>query len=96
MFVWVAQWTIISLVLICLLHYLYFFLIDTLTVPKIRDLIHKPLERYNEISSLTCKEPPLDDMHNELRQFLSNISSKDTVDTTPLANETAKAEYSKF
>lgn len=96
MFVWVTQWTIISLVLICLLHYLYFFFIDTLTVPKIRDLIHKPLERYNEISSLTSKEPVTDDMHNELRQFLNNISSKEPVDTTPIANDTEPGVYSNF
>lgn len=82
MFVWTIQWIIISLVLICLLHYLYFFLIDTLTVPKIRDLIHTPSERKHEVGS---SSPP-NDMQYELRQFLDNISKKEPIE----------ANYSKF
>ena len=50
---WTLQWTIISLILIMLVHYLYSFFINTLTVPKVRDLINKPTERYNEILSVT-------------------------------------------
>jgi hypothetical protein len=39
----------ISLLLIVLIHYLYFFLKDTLTVPKIKDLVNKPAKRYDEM-----------------------------------------------
>lgn len=45
----IIQWIIISLVFIILLHYLYSFFINTLTVPKVKDLVNKPLERYNDI-----------------------------------------------
>jgi|AntAceMinimDraft_18_1070375.scaffolds.fasta_scaffold02358_9 hypothetical protein len=96
MFGWLVKWSIISLILIFLLHYLYFFFVDTLTVPRTRDLIHKPLERYNEISLLTNKEPAADDMQNELRHFLDNISKKENINTTPIASETENNDYSKF
>ena len=38
-----------SLVVIIVLHYLYLFLRDALTVPKIRDMVHKPQRRYSRI-----------------------------------------------
>jgi len=39
----------ISLLLIALIHYLYGFFKNTLTVPKVKDLVNKPTNRYNEM-----------------------------------------------
>ena len=39
----------IPLLLIALIHYLYSFFKDTLTVPKIKDLVNKPAKRYDEM-----------------------------------------------
>ena len=49
MLVWVAQSTIISLVLIILIHYLYSYFKNTLTVPKVKDLVNNPHQQYKEI-----------------------------------------------
>lgn len=49
MLLWTIQWIFISLILIILLHYLYLFFKNTLTIPKVRDLVNKPVESYNEI-----------------------------------------------
>ena len=46
---WIIQVTIISLLLIFLLHYLYSFFKTTLTSPKLKDLVNKPQEKYNTI-----------------------------------------------
>ena len=76
MIYWVVQYTIISLTLIILVHYIYTFLIDTLTVPKLRDFVNKPTDRYNEmLSSASKTEQPVvnNDMQTELRDFLTNI-----------------------
>lgn len=88
---WAVQWTIISLVLILLVHYLYSFFIDTLTVPKVKDLVNKPIQQYNDILSDikhngSPNEPSVDtnEMQNELRDFLSNIKKspeKPKIDT---------------
>lgn len=94
MFAWAVRWTIISLALISLVHYIYSFLIDTMTVPKIRDFVNKPTDRYNAIistSTKTISEPPKDEMQDELREFLNNIK-KDTVgvsDTIHPSNESS-------
>ena len=85
MFIWIIQWSVISLTLISLLHYLYYFFIDTLTVPKIRDLIHKPAERYQELSTVHVNSSP--DMQDELKHFLDTISNKPKM-TTPIEGYT--------
>jgi len=45
----IVKWTIISLTLIFLMHHLYTFLMNTLTVPKIKDLVNKPKEQYKDL-----------------------------------------------
>jgi len=79
MIAWVARWSITSLLLILLVHYIYSFLIDTLTVPKVKDLVHRPAIRYNEmLSDISTQKAPVDepvqaDMQAELKTFLMNM-----------------------
>ena len=40
---------IVSLLFIILIHQIYIFLKDTLTTPKIKDLVKKPMEQYKDI-----------------------------------------------
>ena len=49
MFYLILKWTIISLIFIILVHYLYSFFKTTLTVPKIKDLVNRPAGAYKEI-----------------------------------------------
>jgi len=50
----ILKWTCISLTLIFLVHHLYMFLLNTLTVPKITDLVNKPTEQYREMQASTA------------------------------------------
>jgi hypothetical protein len=85
----IVQWTIISLIIIMLAHHLYFFLKDTLTVPKVKDLVHQPSKSYKEIEdTLTNKSLLINDsnktvetteinktdMKNELKQFFNDLT----------------------
>ena len=84
----IIQWTIISLILIMLAHHLYFFLKDTLTVPKVKDLVHQPSKSYKEIEETLANKPivldkakseqPLEinktEMKNELKQFFNDLT----------------------
>lgn len=97
------QWTIISLVLIVLVHYLYSFFIDTLTVPKVRDLINKPTERYNEIFSDNLDKPVekqvinQQDMQEELKDFMSKLKKETVTSTGPsAANDSAGSSYKPY
>ena len=61
MWYWIIKVSILSLVFIFLLHYLYSFFISTLTVPKVKDLVTLPQKKYNEMfdSLQQCQQMPL-------------------------------------
>jgi hypothetical protein len=83
---WVIQITIISIVLIFLVHHLINFFKSTLTVPKIKDLVNSPTQKY-------------ENMYNIIRQN-SNTSSNEEytlIDLLPKKEETTmKSELKNF
>ena len=52
---WILQITIISIVLIFLVHYLFNFFKSTLTVPKIKDLVNSPTQKYESMFNIITK-----------------------------------------
>ena len=78
---------IISVVIISLLHYLYSYFINILTVPKIKDLVTKPGQEYKNIEKiiLNNKETLIND---------NNIapSGDDTTDISNLKNITPETK----
>jgi len=67
-----------------LAHHLFNFFKDTLTVPKVKDLVQQPTASYKDIEELISKEvaaPPTpkepdidpDDMRNELKSFFKEL-----------------------
>ena len=76
MFFWIIQQTIISIVLIISVHYIYIFFKNNLTVPKTKDLVNKPTEQYKKIySSLNNNKENTKEMKNELKNYLKTLSS---------------------
>jgi hypothetical protein len=49
---WAIQITIISIILIFLVHHLINFFKSTLTVPKIKDLVNTPTQKYENMYSI--------------------------------------------
>ena len=49
MFGWIIQVSIISILFICLVHHILVFFTSTLTVPKIKDLVNSPMQKYQHI-----------------------------------------------
>ena len=49
MLYWTIKFTIISIILIFLVHHLIHFFKSTLTVPKIKDLVNLPNQKYQNI-----------------------------------------------
>jgi hypothetical protein len=77
MIFWTLKITLISLILIFIIHNIIQFLKTTLTVPKIKDLVHSPLQKYETIikNMSSSKLQPVefvdpDAMKNELKNFL--------------------------
>ena len=86
MLIWIIQISIISIIFIFLVHHLITFFKTTLTVPKIRDLVNCPSQKYKnifetisvnyDVSSSTTNIDLLpslsssDSMKDELKTFL--------------------------
>jgi len=49
MLFWTLQTTVISIILIFLVHNLFSFFKSTLTVPKIKDLVNSPAQKYENM-----------------------------------------------
>jgi hypothetical protein len=49
MWSWIIKVAVVSFLFIFLLHYLYSFFKTTLTSPKIKDLVNKPMRKYDSI-----------------------------------------------
>lgn len=52
MFIWSLQISIISIILIFLVHHLITFFKTTLTVPKIKDLVNAPAQKYETMMNV--------------------------------------------
>jgi len=57
MFTWILQITIISIIFIFLIHHLIDFFKSTLTIPKIKDLVDSPSQKYKNIFNQLSKQP---------------------------------------
>ena len=68
---WIIQITIISVILVFLVHHLINFFKDTLTVPKIKDLVNVPTQKYenmlNIIKNNSNKYEPPNNYTNEYK-----------------------------
>jgi len=95
MLFWSIEVTVISIILIFMIHYLINFFKSTLTVPKIKDLVNKPTQKYEDIYNIINSQqnnyednliPILKEevtekiMKNELKDFLK----KQLTDTAPI------------
>ncbi len=56
MVVYLLKFSIISLILIILVHYLYIYFTSLLTTPKVKDLVLVPTKKYDELYELIKKE----------------------------------------
>ena len=64
---WIIQITIVSIILIFLVHHLINFFKSTLTVPKIKDLVNTPTQKYENMYNII--------KNNSSSNSLSNMNS---------------------
>ena len=72
MIAWVIQMSIISFLFIFLVHHLITFLKSTLTIPKIKDLVDSPSQKYKNIYA---------QLSNNTNKFVEEQPSKEKPQT---------------
>jgi hypothetical protein len=98
---WIIQITIISIILIFLVHHLINFFKSVLTVPKIKDLVNSPNEKYKNIYE-TISHNHMDNDNdrdrdvniNNINYTLEDILPPNT-NTTSITNATAHSNNMK-
>lgn len=92
---WIIQITIISIILIFLVHYLFNFFKETLTVPKIKDLVNVPNKKYENMFNIISK-------NNEVQSESNNYTDIDLLpsqlhipDDEPKWNKTTETNSMK-
>ena len=76
MLFWIIQQTIISVVLIISIHYIYIFFKNNLTIPKTKDLVNRPTEQYKKIyNNLNKNKEKSKEMKDELKNYLKTLHS---------------------
>lgn len=89
---WIIQITIISIVLIFLVHYLFNFFKSTLTVPKIKDLVNSPTQKYENMFNIISKNNFDTNIDNNL-----NTNYEYTIkDLLPKQESDMKSELKNF
>jgi len=92
---WVIQITVISIILIFLVHHLINFFKSTLTVPKIKDLVNTPNKNYENMYNIINTSSNNNSSNNS-----SNNSNKENtyslMDLIPKKEESMKDELKTF
>ena len=88
MLFFVVKQTLISIILILLMHYIYDYFKNNLTIPKVKDLVNKPKEQYREIyesikinTKREVEEKKGNDknMKHELKKYLKELSQTENI-----------------
>jgi hypothetical protein len=111
MLLWTIQTAIFSIIFILLVHHIILFFKNTLTVPKIKDLVNAPTRKYENIiqtmsenkseeysedySYKKIEKPDLHSMKNELKNFFKN-KLNETETTTEISTIETAQNYSLY
>ena len=93
MLFFVIKQTLISIILLLVMHYIYDFFKNNLTIPKVKDLVNKPKEQYREIyesikintkNEVVQKENKENkennkNMKHELKKYLKELSQTENI-----------------
>ena len=103
MLIWTLQIIISSIILIWLVHYLFNYFKDTLTVPKIKDLVNEPNKKYKNIyqvingdeERIKASSTPINSITRETL-LPDTVSSKNPYSYTLKSNDEMKSELKNF
>ena len=85
--------SIISLLLIFLVHHLINFFKSTLTVPKIKDLVNNPTKKYENMYNIIKSQQGISNNYNYTNDANDINDTNDTNDTNGNSNNFLNQEY---
>jgi hypothetical protein len=87
MLCWILQIAAISIIFIILIHHLFSYLKSTLTIPKIKDLVNSPIQKYQHIfDTISIKNNNNDDLDYLPNTKYSSDNDYTDIDLLPTDN----------
>ena len=80
----IIQTIILSIIFICLIHHLFHFFKDTLTVPQVKDLVNAPSKKYKDMYEIIYKRENGDNHANDT-SLLSQLPQVSSSVASPLS-----------
>jgi len=101
MIYWTIKTAVISIIFIFLIHHLIEFFKNTLTVPKVKDLVNIPTQKYEHIFNMLNKKNYennniTNNMNNDIEKINSNINLSTNINSLPVVGDDMKSELKKF
>jgi len=93
MIYWTIKTVIISVIFIFLIHHLIEFFKNTLTVPKVKDLVNVPTQKYEDIFNTISKNTT---SKNNIEKEDQNINLSTNINSLPIVDNDMKHELKKF
>ena len=88
---------IISIIFIFLIHHLIEFFKNTLTVPKVKDLVNVPTQKYEHILNILSKNTSENKYtNNNIENLNNNINLSTNINSLPVVGDDMKSELKKF
>jgi len=99
MFFKIIKWALLSLILISLVHYLFNFFKENLTIPKTKDLVTKPLEKYKTMETIISNNSfnnNINKNNNSLQNDSSNYNNTTSINDLNLDSGTTQISNLNF
>ena len=95
---WIIQISLISIIFIFLVHHLLLFFKSTLTVPKIKDLVNSPNQKYQHIYDTILNKSDSLSSSTSLSLSSSSVPSAEytNIELLPLNDDSMKDELKSF
>lgn len=87
MLFWTLQITVISIILIFLVHHLILFFKSTLTVPKVKDLVNAPAQKYESIFNTISSSSNQINQINQINKINPSPITQPTHDIQSMKDE---------
>jgi hypothetical protein len=96
MIYWTIKTIIISIIFIFLIHHLLEFFKNTLTVPKVKDLVNVPTQKYEHILNILSKNTSDNKYSNSSENINGDINQSTNINNLPVVGDDMKSELKKF
>jgi len=96
MIYWTIKTVIISVIFIFLIHHLIEFFKNTLTVPKVKDLVNIPAQKYDHIFNILSKNNYDNNNNNISNNSIEKMNLSTNINSLPVVGDDMKNELKKF